>query len=175
MPAKRPYEIHGLRFEVEPVEPPEPVYFTDQSPEFKITITNTEQSETKYSEDNEIRWTVDTDPMQVVHSGKVEFGPLDIGDKETHIVGGEKPMYDGHSVVGIDISGVNSLTGSGPATVEPGRNQNGEPVYSFSVWDRFDYEASVKGPKRLQKGAILTSVVLIVFAFVQVVLAISGI
>ncbi|MFC7060099.1 hypothetical protein [Halovenus salina] len=170
MPASQEVTMfEGLTFRVEPVEKPDPVYFTDQAPEFEVTIEN-DGSEYDFDGDSEFSWSITTDPTQIVHEGTRQFGPLEDGDTETVIIGNKLLAYEGHGTVGIGAAGA-SGSEDGFRTLRPGRSPSYDPAYSFSVWDRSHYKASIRNPKRLQKALIFTSIVLILFAFIQLLIA----
>lgn len=160
----------GLEIRVEPVEEPDPVYFTSDEPEFDVHLRNND-AKYEFSEDSAFRWTIETNPMQVVHTGEVEFGPLDHGEETTVTVGGKVLAYEGHGVLGIATSGASGKNDSHRWELNAGRQGSADPAYSFSVWDKSDYNASIRQPKRMQLAMIATSVILIVFALLQILLA----
>ena len=173
MPATQPIEVFdGLEFRVEPVDSPDPVYFTSDNPEFDVHIRN---NDAKYDFSNEsaFTWTIETNPMQVVHSNEAEFGPLDRGEETTVTVGGKTLAYEGHGVFGIATGGASGNGGSDRMDLKSGRAKSADPAYSFHVWDNSHYDASIRQPKRLQLALIITSVLLIIFAVVQVLLALG--
>lgn len=171
MPAKQKQTyFEGLIFEVEPVEEPSPVFFTNQSPKFEITISN-ESSKYEFAEESEFRWTITTSPMQVVYTEEVSFGPLDHGEETKITVGGKVLSYDRHGVFGISVGGASGKKGSRRRRLTPGTKGNSNPTYSYSVWDKSQYEASIRRPQTLQKYLIYTSLALIIFAAVQIGLA----
>jgi len=174
MPATQTIEVHdGLEFSVEPVEEPDPVYFTSDEPEFNVHIRN-KDAKHDYSEGSKFQWTIETDPMEVIHVGVAEFGPLDRGEETTVTVGGKVLAYEGHGVVGISAGSASGQKDSDRWRLNPGGANSANPAYSFHVWDKSHYEASVQQPKRLQMAMFLTSLVLIVFAAFQIILAIAG-
>lgn len=171
MPATQVIDVFdGLEFQVEPVEEPDPVYFTSDEPEFKIHINN-DDSKYEYTDDSEIRWTIESSPDHVYHTGVVEFGPLVHGEETTVIVGGRGLAYEGHGVFGISIGGAGGETESGRRELSSGRERDSQPAFSFHVWDKSHYKAAIERPKRLQLAMIGTSIVLILFAAVQMLLA----
>jgi hypothetical protein len=171
MPATQTIDIFdGLEFRVEPVKDPDPVYFTSDKPEFNVHIQNND-AKYDFSEESTFTWTIETNPMQVVHTGEVEFGPLDCGEETTVTVGGKVLAYEGHGVFGIDTGGASGKSDSDRRELNAGRASSADPAYSFHVWDNSHYEASIRQPKRLQLAIFATSVLLILFAVIQVVLA----
>jgi len=171
MPATQTITVFdGLEIEVEPVEEPDPVYFTSDEPEFKIHLRNND-AKYDFSEESEIRWTIETNPMQVVHTGEVKFGTLDRGEETTVTVGNKVLAYEGHGVLGIATSGASGKGNSDRRKLNAGNQRSAEPAYSFSVWDESDYNASIRRPKQMQLAMIGTSAILIVFALIQILLA----
>jgi hypothetical protein len=173
MPATQTIDVFdGLEFHVEPVEAPDPVYFTSDEPEFDVHIQNNE-AKYDFSEGSTFTWTIETNPMEVVHTNEVEFGPLDRGEETTVTVGGNVLAYEGHGVIGIATGGASGNSGSDRWELNSGRAQSADPAYSFHVWDDSHYDASIRQPKRLQLAMFVTSVLLILFAVVQVLLALG--
>jgi hypothetical protein len=160
----------GLEMRAEPVNAPNPVYFTSDEPQFDIHLRNND-AKYEFSEDSTLRWTIETNPMQVVHTGEIEFGPLDYGEETSVTVGGKILAYEGHGVLGIATGGASSKDDSQRWELKAGKQGSADPAYSFSVWDESDYNASIRQPKRMQLATIATSVVLIVFALIQILLA----
>lgn len=172
MPASQHIDVfNGLEIFAEPTKKPDPVFFTDQAPEFEVTLRNND-AKYEWSEDSSIRWTIETGKGDIIHTDKVEFGPLDNGEETTIMAGGEILAYEGHGVFGV-ATGSASSTSTNRRRLKAGRERNTDPVYSYSVWDRSHYNASVQWPKRLQIGLIVTSIVLILFAVVQIGLVIA--
>lgn len=59
-----------------------------------------------------------------------------------------------------------------PASTSPGREDDElYPCYTFSAWDKSQYDVTVRTPERLQWGTIVTAIALIIFAAVQVWIA----
>jgi len=171
MPATQTIEVFdGLEFSVEPVEEPDPVYFTSDKPEFNVHIRNRD-AKYDFSEGSKFQWTIETDPMEVIHAGEAEFGPIDRGEETTVTVGGEVLAYEGHGVFGISAGSASPASGTDRHELRSGGVNTAEPTYSFHVWDNSHYAASVRRPKRLQIAMFLTSVMLILFAAFQILLA----
>ncbi|KAB1192429.1 hypothetical protein GJR96_02820 [Haloferax sp. MBLA0076] len=173
MPATQEITVFdGLEINVEPVEEPDPVYFTSDDPEFNVHLHNND-AKYNFSEASAFRWTIETNPMQVVHTGEVEFGPLDHGEETTVTVGGDVLAYEGHGVLGISVAGASGKNGSDRWKLNAGRERSADPAYSFSVWDESDYNASIRRPKQMQLAMFGTSVILIFFALIQILLALG--
>jgi len=172
MPASRDTEpFDGFVVTAEPVEEPDPVFYTDQTPKFEITFTNAENAKYRWGDDSKIRWNLILGRQQeVVYSEKVEPGPLERGEETTVTVETDVLAYEGHGVFAISSLGA---IGSEPSRLDPNRG-TGDPLYTFSVWDKSHYEASIQQPKHLQIGLVVTSIVLIIFAFIQVAIAVIG-
>ncbi|MFC7028521.1 hypothetical protein ACFQH8_16050 [Halomicroarcula sp. GCM10025710] len=130
MPATQTITIFdGLEIKVEPVEEPDPVYFTSDEPEFNIHLRNND-AEYEFSEGSALLWTIETNPMQVVHSGEVEFGPLDHGEETTVTVGGKVLAYEGHGVLGV-ASGAFRDQRFTPLGIECGQTEFSGPSVQF--------------------------------------------
>ena len=160
----------GLEFTAKPVKKPDVVYFTHESPEFEVTLYNND-SKYEWAEESQFTWAIDISPKGVVHSDTVEFGPLDYGEEVSFTVGGEVLSYDGHGVLGVAAGSASGRGGSDRRALNSRKARDAKPVYSFSVWDKSIYDASVRQPKRLQKYLIITTIALIVFAVIQIRLA----
>jgi hypothetical protein len=173
MPATQTIDVFdGLEIRVEPVQEPDPIYFTSDEPEFDVHLQNND-AKYEFAEESAFRWTIETNPMQVIHTDEVEFGPLDYGEEKTITVGEKVLAYEGHGVLGISTAGASGVSGSDRWELNSGKASSADPAYSFSVWDESDYTASVEQPKRLQLAMLVTSVMLIVFALIQVLLAMN--
>lgn len=171
MPATQVIDVFdGLEFHVEPVQEPNPVYFTSDEPEFNVHIRNT-GAEYEFSDESAFRWTIETNPMQVVHTGEVEFGSLCHGEETTVTVGERVLAYEGHGVLGISIGGASGKGDTDRRKLNAGRESGARPAYSFHVWDRSHYKASIERPWKLQLAMVFTSLALIVFAVIQVGIA----
>jgi hypothetical protein len=174
MPAKPTYEPYdGLTITANAAPEPDPVMWTDSEPVFKVTFRNSEEadSETIWGEGSSIRLVlkVDGDP---VWDGEVEFGPLGYGEEQTVEVDTAPLTYEGHAVLAVAVGGASGLNSDRPTELRAGRGTNtNNAIYAFSVWDKSHYEATVGTPKRLQAAIIGTSVVLIIFAAVQLYVA----
>jgi len=168
MPAtQKVVEFEGLSFDVTPHEEPDPVYFTDQRPEFDVTITN-EDSKYEWADDSCFRWQIEIDGRPV-HEGIEYFGPLDFGESETVRVGGKVLAFEGHAVLNISAGGASGNDDSDRWSLRAGNSREMDPGYTCRVWDKSHYDAQIRRPERLQKGIILTSLVLICFAIIQLV------
>lgn len=173
MPATQELEyFDGLKFVVEPVDPPDPVYFTDDRPEFDVTIIN-DDSKYDFGAGSKFTWVIQTEPFQEIYSETAEFGPLERGESETVRIGGRVLAYDGHGTIGISISGASGGGEDSRRKLSHGKRKNMDPAYSYRVWDKSDYEASVRRPRELQKALIYTSIVLIAFAAVQILVSLG--
>lgn len=173
MPATQVIDVFdGLEFRVEPHREPDPVYFTSDEPEFNVHILNND-SKYEFTKDSAVRWTIESDPENVVHTGDIEFGPLDHGEETTVTVGGRVLAYEGHGVLGISISGASGENGVGQRKLKAGTEASSRPAYSFHVWDESHYNSAIERPRKLQLAMVGTSIVLIGFAAIQVFLALG--
>lgn len=171
MPATQQLEFfEGLEVWVEPEEEPDPVYFTSDKPEFNVHLRNND-SEYVNTGDSEFRWTIESNPGAVTHTGVAEFGPVNYGEEVVVTVGGRTLAYEGHGVLGISVGGASGKASSDRREVSAGTDAGAQPAYSFHVWDESHYDASIERPKRLQLAMIGTSIVLILFAGLQILFA----
>ncbi|MFC6616095.1 hypothetical protein ACFQAS_14365 [Halopenitus salinus] len=165
MSAIQTHELYGLKIGAEPRDKPSPVLWTDSQPTVEVTFSN--NSDVQWREDTAVHFWIEIDD-DVVWSQNVEMG-MELAPGETTTVTVETgPLtYEGHAVLGFSISsGIN--INSEPRSLEPGDSTYTlHPTSAFSVWDRSHYVSTVKRPKQFQKGIIFTSIVLILFAGVQ--------
>ncbi len=168
MPASQKVTVgDGIEFVVEPVEDPDPVYYTDQSPGFNIRITNND-GKWELGPESEFRWNIEIDGREVFSETK-KFGPLDHGESTSITVGDRVLAYEGHGVFGIGAGGATGRKNDDRWDLRS--KKRGTPAYSFSVWDKSHYVASIDRPKLFQKTLIATTLVLIIFAAVQISIA----
>lgn len=170
MPASQTETIfQGLEVTVEPVTEPDPVYWTDQSPEFRIQLHNSEDSKYEWTGGSELTINIEIDG-DLIHAETIEFGPLEYGEEETQVFESNVLAYEGHGVVSVDSGGAVNTGSEDRAKLQPG-GHSFNPVYSFSVWDKSHYTSTVRRPRQLQLALLTTSVVLIIFAAVQIYLS----
>lgn len=172
MPASRTVEVFRgkIEAEVEPVEAHREVFFTDEAPDFKLILRNT--SEHNFVEGSEIKWciAIGSGRPEPFHSEDVGFELPPGGEVELDI-GGEVLAYEGHGVIGVDTG---SASGRGDPDYELNagrRPENYDAVYSFSVWDRSQYEAQHEYPLLLQKRSVYLTAGIVVFAFLSLLVA----
>jgi hypothetical protein len=173
MPASHTVEaFDGLKFTVEPVTDPDPVYFTDQAPEFRVRVEN-DGATHDFAEESQFIWDIEVEGWteDTLHSGEGTFGPLDDGETEEVIIGGEVLAYEGHGVLGIGAGNARGTDGDRWRLNTTNRRAT-EPAYTFSVYDEYHYEEAIERPRKLQYAIIFTSIVLILFSFLQIALAV---
>ena len=172
MPASRIKTYYdGFEITAKPVEGPSPAFWTKSTPTFEIQFSNSEDSMCEWSDDCSIRVGISVDGERV-WTDTVDFGPIGYGESDSAQVTAEPLTLEGHGVLGVGTSGVTDLRNETPSTMNEGRkDMNLNPIYTFGVLDKSQYEATVEKPKQLQRAIILTSVVLIAFAAVQIWLA----
>jgi len=172
MPSKQEVEIYefhetGNRVtaSVEPVDHPSPIYYTDEAPEFEVTVTN--GLEADVDEDSEIAWYMASDAGAVIQEGRIQT-PLDSGESGTYVIGGENLAHEGHATISFDMAGVRNPSGP-EASLSPGRSHSpsGNPAYSFRIHDRETYERTHRKPLRYQKVTIALSVIIILVGLIQ--------
>ncbi|UHQ98242.1 hypothetical protein HYG81_19350 (plasmid) [Natrinema zhouii] len=164
MPASQKLENH-FTVEAEPVIEPDPVFFTDESPEFDLKVTNNEDFE--IGNGATIRWVlaIGSGKPEPVHKGG-ERVILDPGETKTYRVGGDLLSYDGHGVFGVAYG--SPLGNDGTRKLHTRSHDSYKPLYSFSVWDRSQYDAVHEQPKRNQKWIVASSILVAILAIIQV-------
>jgi len=171
MPASQEIESHGgLKIYVTAVDEPEPVYYTDERPKFKIELTNDDSNYDVWAEDSKLVWDIVIDGNST-HEDALHFGPLENGDTESHIVQSNVLSHEGHGVFGISTGSVAHVDGGEKGRMNASRSRSSKPAYSFSVWDESHYDAQIRRPQKLQKGNLILSGALIFFALVQITIA----
>ena len=163
----------GLEVSTEPTVEPNPVYYTDDCLNFTVSVENN-NSKYEWADDSVVRWRVTIDGEER-DSGKIQFGPLENGEKEQAKIQTGALSYEGHGVLEFTSGGASGNSDSPLRTLHPGKWGSGDPAYSFSVWDKSHYQASIRRPKQLQVGIILTSIALIGFAVLQILLSTGGV
>lgn len=162
----------GLKFAVEPVPTPAPVYFTDQTPAFRVLVTN-DCADYEFAEDCEFTWEIEMDGPtdEPLHAGTATFGPLAAGETEAVRIGGEPLAYEGHGVLSIGVG--NAISTNGEFwRIDCEHQPETDPVYTFSVYNKHHYLEAHRRPRRLRSAILFASSVLILVAFVQVALAV---
>ncbi|TQQ82606.1 hypothetical protein EGH24_03905 [Halonotius terrestris] len=171
MPVSYTQEVHGLEITAEPVEEPSPVLWTDTEPTIDVEFNNT--TDNTWTADTAVHLRTQIDD-NIVWSEEVEIGADLPPGESTNVSVDAKPLtYEGHAVLGFSISGgVNVNNENHPSSLNPGGDDYLiRPTSAFSVWDKSHYDATVRRPKQFQKGIIFTSIVLIIFAGIQLWLA----
>ncbi len=171
MPVTQSQNLHGLEITVSPADEPSPVLWTDTEPTLEVLFKNT--SDITWLDETEVHVRIEIDD-NVVWSEEVKMDrDLSPGESTKVSVKSTPLTYEGHAVVGFSISGVENATNDDhPSSLNSGNNTYKlHPTSAFSVWDESHYISTVRRPKQFQKGIILTSVVLILFAAVQLWLA----
>lgn len=167
MPASRSVDVFkGLIVEIEPKNEEQEVYFTDESPEFKMVV----QNPTKYNFESgsAIRWVIAIGsgmPSPVYNEVQsIEVPP---GEEREYEIGGELLAFEGHGVVGVSAGGAKGR-GEPDYELRDRKARSYEAAYTFSVWDRSQYESLHERPRDLQKASIALSVAIVVFTIVQI-------
>lgn len=171
MPASKPTEVfRGLTAGIEPVGSEPEVFFTDQSPAFRLTLRNT--SENTFVDGCSLRWylAIGDGMPEPVHTGLVEF-ELEPEEKTEFVIGEDLLAFAGHGVVGIRMRRA-SVKNDTNINVSAGRESARYiPLYSFSVWDQSEYESQHEYPLRLQKLAVYLTAGIVVFSILSLLVA----
>ena len=168
MPASQKRDDH-LLVEAKPLTPPEHVYFTDQRPEFEISVTN--KSGHDLGPDAQIRWIIgigsgQPDPVQ---TGFIDV-PLVDGETISEVIGDELLAYDGHGVLGVAYGGI--YGDEGDKKLHSRDSSHIHPLYTFTVWDRSLFETVHEQPKNLQRWVVRLSGLVALLAAIQVLSAV---
>lgn len=169
MPASKSVDVFkGLHVEVEPINGEPDVYFTDESPSFELTVRN--PTEYNFAKGSSIRWVIAIGsgmPSPIYNEVvDIEVPP---GEERKYKIGGKLLAFEGHGVVGVSAGGATGL-GDPDYELRERRARNYDPVYTFSVWDRSQYETLHERPKKLQKASLILSAAIVFFAIVQIIL-----
>lgn len=153
----------------EPVKNPSPVLWTDDEPTIEVGFAD--HGDTKWSDETTVRLHIQIDGDQIWNK-KITLGPIEPDESKSVRVDAPPLTYEGHAIVGVSIRGGRNVNNEKhPSALQAGRSgSDPDPTAAFSVWDESHYEATVRRPKQLQKGIILTSVVLVLFAALQIYL-----
>lgn len=170
MPASQAVDVfRGLTVEVKPVDEEPDVFFTDQSPKFKLIVRNV--TDYNFVEGSELTWYLAIGPGMPEPVYKKDLSiEVPTGEKREYEIGGELLAFDGHGVVGVLAGGA---SGRGEPDYElrsAGALNNYEPAYTFSVWDRSYYKSAHEHPQKLQKIAIFATGAIVLFSLVQLVI-----
>ncbi|AHZ23563.1 hypothetical protein E6P09_14240 [Haloferax mediterranei ATCC 33500] len=174
MPASQEVEIHRdwVTAEVKPKETDRDIYFTDESPEFTLSVSNHLDADLR--EDSRLTWSIAVgdgypDPYVREH---LEI-PVPANETVDFTIGGEQLAFEGHGIVGLSAGGM-----GGPRSDEPvlqkSTSNSYNPALSFSIWDREHYDVIHRQPKRTQELALLSSVAVVILAIIQVSIALEG-
>lgn len=173
MPASKSVDLfRGLVADVEPVGEEPDVYYTDQSPKFVLTIHN--PTEYDFVEGSSIRWVlaVGSGIPSPMYDEELSI-EVPAGETREYEIGGELLAFEGHGVIGVSASGARD-DGEPPYELWETEPRNYDPVYTFSVWDRSQYESLHERPKRLQRASLYLTGAVVFFALVQIFIAIIG-
>lgn len=172
MPASTPVDLHnGLTAEVEPIEDDREVYFTDEAPAFRLILRN--ESNLDFASNSGFRWylAVGQGMPRPFHSDYIKF-ELEEDEQKVFEIGNEVLAFEGHGVIGISHGNVNKPNDS-TYRMKVGGKKYGEydPLYSFSVWDRSQYETQHEYPQRLQRLAVYLTAGIVVFSILSLLVA----
>lgn len=170
MPASQAIDIYPeLTVEVEPIDDEPEVYFTNQKPKFNLKISNS--TDYNFIEGSELTWLI------AIGSGMPEYTYKDYlsfeiepGEEKEFEIGGELLAFEGHGVIGVS-TGHPRRRGDQDFELQRANNVSRyNAVYTFSVWDKSQYEMVHELPKKLQKIAIAGTAAIVFFSIVQLVI-----
>jgi len=148
----------------------EDLYFTDQEPEFEITIeNNTSLDITDQSHLQTILAIGQGRPEPFIKERHQNFS-IPAGGERTVEISGEPLSLEGHGIVGIgrgNLHDVEKDRSEFRFTASNVRKDVYEPLATFTVWDREHYEVVHEQPQRTQQFALFASFGIVFFAVVQ--------
>lgn len=169
----------NIRVSVEPFQEPDRVYFTDESPEFELVLSNETDRHVTSHEGEGIYWVLalGTGIPEAYKWGTEEVKIEPHGEQRIRI-GGELLAHEGNASIAINRN--LSLRGGrdhDPIILDAGPfdKQNLQTLYTFSIWDRSHYEEAHEQPKRLQRWVVLLSLLVALLAAIQIIIGLSQI
>jgi len=170
MPASQKVQLHslGVSAEVEPVDTDRRLFFTDERPEFELTIHN--EMDAKLDDESELRWGVgigEGKPEAHIQDS-VDVGEIPSNEARTVEIGGELLALEGHGVIALKAGGVSNPSGDVRSLSSNDLKENYEVPYTFSVWDRENYETVHERPVKYQRFSVFFAVVVAVLGLVQI-------
>ncbi len=170
MPASQRVDIHRngeIQVEVTPVNHEASLFFTDERPEFDLKVYNNRDS--KIGDGSKLQWGIGVGegrPEAYFQSRlEIEVPP---NESRTYRVGGELLALEGHGVFAVDSSGLGNPNGEVSKLKARSLDTNYSVPYSFSVWDRENYQTLHERPVTYQRYALAFSVVVAILALVQI-------
>lgn len=164
----------NIRVSVEPFQEPDRVYFTDESPEFELVLSNETDRHVTSHEGEGIYWVLalGTGIPEAYKWGTEEVKIEPHGEQRIRI-GGELLAHEGNASIAINRN--LSLRGGrdhDPIILDAGPfdKQNLQTLYTFSIWDRSHYEEVHEQPKRLQRWVVLLSLLVALLAAIQIII-----
>jgi len=175
MPSKRELGWTHTKLEgsidayIEPMDE-EPVYYTDQEPNFEITIENNTQYD--FRESSVIKCILAIGQGRPAPFITKTFANFDIsaGESRTIEVFDEPLSLEGHGIIALgggSIPRVDDEEKTMRFTATSFTKEKYEPLATFSVWDREHYEILHENPQRAQQFSLFASVGIVFFAVIQ--------
>lgn len=167
------YRKDMIRVWVEPLDEPDGVYFTDESPEFELVVKNETDRKVTTHEGDGIYWTLAIGPgipkAYKQDGEKIEIEP---GGEQRIRVGGELLAHEGNASIAINRAvRLRGGIDNDPLILDPTfKSENLQNLYTFTIWDRSHYEAVHEQPKRLQKWVVFLSLLVALLAAIQIVI-----
>lgn len=182
MPAsqKVEYTRYGyLDVSAKPVEEPDSVYFTDQSPKFEILIENKTDRRVETTEGRDLMdWGLAVGPSteQFISGGSIDAS-LEPGGTHREIIEPGLLAYEENAVLGISgvsIYGNHKEEDDGPIKFgSNGKSSIKKVLYSFAIWDRSHYNSIHEQPKKLQKWVLRFGGLTALLASIQLALIVA--
>ncbi|SEK69948.1 hypothetical protein [Haloferax larsenii] len=155
-----------LTAEVRPAESDRDIYFTDERPEFILSITN--NMNVGIGGESSLTWMIavgDEKPKPHIR----EDIDVSVPAKETveFTIGGELLAFEGHTILGLNTGGMRAPHSDSPV-LQKSSGSSYKPALSFTTWDREHYRVIHEQPKRTQEFALVSSISIVTLAIVQV-------
>lgn len=174
MPAQRVYTCQNgdnedvLKFEIEgDLEDGNTVYFTDQSPSFTVTATNT--SDKPIDGHTWVRISFDESSESYGHENQQLDCTLDSGESNTVQFELDMLSYQGNAAITIDRIGVNERDDEYNLYTHGASSRR--RIYTFMIYDRDYYKVNYLYPRYAQYIAAILSVGIIGVGVLQLLLS----
>lgn len=160
MPAKQTVDYGNkgyLDISIELIDEPESVYFTEDEPTFEFVMRNkTDRVIQGTSGSSGLRWEIELGPG--VGAGRLASGEIEL---EIEPNGVQREMispgllaFEGNAVLGVMIGVADDVDEDSDEPIEFTFSGAMQVLYTFTIWDRSQYEAIHEHPKRLQEKVV---------------------
>jgi hypothetical protein len=142
------------------------VFFTDESPEFKIKVENL----TDRSIQGPLTIFIGYGTGTFEHTDRERIQvDLDAGETEVFAFGGYLLSYQGNGIIAHHPP-TNFRGDDEEVEIYSKEADKYEPLYSFTIWDRHFYKINYTWPRRAQFASAILAVLIILVGIVQILL-----